>query len=217
MKKCLWNCQVVLVPYWLLDVIRSHNEQPTVLNDFDKLQHILTKSDLEFYTQRSCDLRRFADGQSIIHSICDSLNPVSASVIDISGHESGERARRLSGSLDSNVNYMSNHASQYVKPSQDGIVDIDNPFILNYFVISDRLSDDPVNGDLLLGVSLSTNTAANKDAAALDNLYGFIGLVAKYYGIDSIMGTDMVSKYMQLKKRSLNGQPLSAQPVTVDE
>lgn len=201
MNKRLWNCQVVLVPYWLLDVIRSHNERPTILNDIDKLQHILTKSDLEFYTRRSGLLSDFSTGQPIIESICESLS----TVYPMSTLQETELRRLKEPSTEGNVNYMSNCASQYVKPTPDAIVDTDNPLTLNCFVISDRLSDDPVNGDLLLGVSLATNTSANKDAEALDGLYEFIGLVAKYYGIDSIMGTPMVSKYMQLKKRSLLG------------
>lgn len=207
MKERLWNCHVVLVPYWLIDVIRSHNEQPTILTNLEKLQHILTKGDLDFYTQRANTLECFTKDQPILDAFTKSTYSFAASyTLGI-----GDAFERKP--VDRNANYMSNSVSQYVRPTQDGVVDVDQPYLFDLCVISDKLSADPMNGELVLGASLSTNTAANKYQAALDNLSTNIELLAKYYGIDKVMLTPLVTKYIQLKKRSLfGGFPLPDDP-----
>ena len=199
MKERLWNCHVVLVPYWLVDVMRSHNEQPTNLTNLEKLQHILTKADLDFYTRRSSTLDEFTHDQPILSAFTKSTYPVP------SGYAMGTQSIHSEKPIDCNANYMSSSVSQYVRPTRDGIVDVDHPYLFNLFVISDKLSADPVNGELVLGISLSTNSAANKQQAALDNLSANIELLTKYYGIDKMMLTPLVSKYIGLKRRSLFG------------
>lgn len=219
MKERLRNCNVVLVPYWLVDAIRANNEKLSILANYDALRRILTKGDLEFYAKSYHTFDAVAENQPLLEALGESVYPIPPHHVLFQDEETIKKFDaeiELSYTHDRNSKYMSNAVSQYVRPAQNGVIDSDSPFLFELFVISGRLSGDSIDGELTLGITLTTNLSENKSDAVLDSASSNIDLLTKYYGIDQVMQTALVNKYMRLKKQSLLNPTIMSNNVAVE-
>lgn len=219
MKEQLLNCNVVLVPYWLVDAIRANNEKLSILANYDGLRRILTKGDLEFYAKSYHTLDHYAEGQPLLRALADSVYPTYPDQILF--RDKGDREVYGQGGIlnqvhDRNSHYMSNAVTQFVRPALDGVVNGDVPYLFELFVISDRLSGGSFDGEITLGVTLTTNLAENKESAALSAASANIELLTKYYGINQVIQTALVNKFMRLKKHELLNPNIMSNNVAVE-
>lgn len=215
MKEQLRNCGIVLVPYWLVDAIRANNEKLSILAKYDDLRRILTKGDLDFYAKSYQTVHGFVEGQPIIQALADTC--VSTWSMDVFGDSKvGNYTKDRSQFHDRNSHYMSNAAAQFIRPTSDGVVNLDAPLLFDLFVIDDRDATDKLGGTLTLGLTLSTNASSDPDDAALIAMSNSIELLSKYYGVDQVVQTTLVNKYMQLKKRELLNPNIMSNNVAVE-
>lgn len=96
------------------------------------------------------------------------------------------------------------------------MVNSDVPYLFELFVISDRLSGGSFDGEITLGVTLTTNLAENKESAALSAASANIELLTKYYGINQVIQTALVNKFMRLKKHELLNPNIMSNSVAVE-
>ncbi len=203
------SCQLVIVPYWLLEVMKGQSLPVKTLVNFDELSRIITATDLEFCTKMWASSNRLVEAEPRLKCYMDTLTIYSMDEVRQIYQGEGKvsatslLARRAMG--ETYHYYGVPELTQIVKPAGPIRVTADNGMDITLFVIDDSRWDDPQSGQLLLGGFLSELNPSNDiKADELNRLNANMALLSKYYGISGLAMTPLMARFIELTQPTAN-------------
>lgn len=185
------GCMVVL-PYWIVDILKAHNKPASTLKKIDELRSIITGTDLDFYISNYAPLHySFEGNQLTLEALSDTLYDYRPSAIMSNVSLPYDDA--------SQDKMMKADAKQYVRPLFDGMLYEEYPYLFDAVVIDDSGADGL---GIIFGIVVKSAQADDK-AAELECISNFIALLSKYYGIEQLATTPLMARYIKLKMQSL--------------
>lgn len=185
------GCLIVL-PYWIVDILKAHNKPASTLKKIDELRSIITGTDLDFYISNRTPLRySFGGDQHTLEALSDTLNDYRPTMIMSNVSLPYDNAAQ--------DNMMKADAKQYVRPLFDGMLYEEYPYLFDAIVIDDSGADGL---GVIFGIVVKSAQAADK-AAEMECISNFISLLSKYYGIEQLATTPLMARYIKLKMQSL--------------